>query len=101
MTHAINYSTLYPNDTTFYFHDGQSVTLCVSFSSYIMPFGVSINNYYGFTIILITINNNITLKMSTSLLSLGGLNVLKKCFIVVVDLELYCTLVIYEIEVEY
>ena len=55
-------STLYPNDTAFYFHEGQSVTLFVSYSSYIMMFGVNINNYYGFAILLININNNITLN---------------------------------------
>ena len=55
-------STLYPNDTAFYFHEGQSVTLFVSYSSHIMMFGVNINNYYGFAILLININNNVTLK---------------------------------------
>ena len=55
-------SNLYPNDTTFYFHEGQSVTLLVSYSSYIMLFGVSINNYYGFAILLINVNNNVTLS---------------------------------------
>ena len=54
-------STLYPNDTAFYFHEGQSVTLFVSYSSHITMFGVNINNYYGFAILLININNNITL----------------------------------------
>ena len=54
-------STLYPNDTAFYFHEGQSVTLFVSYSSYIMLFGVNIKNYYGFAILLININNNVTL----------------------------------------
>ena len=54
-------STLYPNDTAFYFHESQSVTLFISYSSYIMLFGVSINNYYGFAILLININNNVTL----------------------------------------
>ena len=55
-------STLYPNDTTFYFHESQSVTLLLSYSSYIMLFGVNINNYYGFAILLININNNVTLN---------------------------------------
>ena len=55
-------STLYPNDTAFYFHEGQSVTFFASYSSHIMMFGVNINNYYGFAILLININNNITLK---------------------------------------
>ena len=55
-------STLYPNDTAFYFHESQSVTLLISYSSYIMLFGVSINNYYGFAILLININNNTTLN---------------------------------------
>ena len=55
-------STLYPNDTAFYFHEGQSVTLFASYSSQIMMFGVNINNYYGFAILLININNNVTLN---------------------------------------
>ena len=55
-------SSLYPNDTTFYFHNSQSVTLFVSYSSCIMLFGVNINNYYGFAILIININNNITLN---------------------------------------
>ena len=55
-------STLYPNDTTFYFHESQSVTLLLSYSSYIMLFGVNINTYYGFAILIININNNITLN---------------------------------------
>ena len=54
-------STLYPNDTAFYFHEGQSVTLFVSYSSHITIFGVNINNYYGFALLLININNNVTL----------------------------------------
>ena len=53
-------STLYPNDPAFYFHESQSVTLLVSYSSHIMLFGVNINNYYGFAILLININNNVT-----------------------------------------
>ena len=53
---------LYPNDTAFYFHEGQSVTLFVSYSSYITMFGVNIINYYGFAIVLININNNLTLN---------------------------------------
>ena len=55
-------STLYPNDTAFYFHEGQSVTLFVSYSSHITMFGVNINNYYGFAILLINIDNNVTLN---------------------------------------
>ena len=55
-------STLYPNDTTFYFHKGQSVTLFVSYSSHIMLFGININTYFGFAILLININNNVTLN---------------------------------------
>ena len=54
-------NTLYPNDTAFYFHEGQSVTLLASYSSYITMFGVNINNYYGFAILLININKNVTL----------------------------------------
>ena len=53
-------STLYPNDTAFYFHEGQSVTLFVSYSSHITIFGVNINRYYGFAILLININNHVT-----------------------------------------
>ena len=55
-------STLYPSDTAFYFHEGQTVTLFVSYSSHIMLFGLSITNYYGFAILLININNNTTLN---------------------------------------
>ena len=55
-------STLYPNDTAFYFHEGQSVTLFASYSSHIKMFGVNINNYYGFAILLININNIVTLN---------------------------------------
>ena len=55
-------STLYPNDTAFYFHEGQSVTLFASYSSHITMFGVNIINYYGFAILLININNNATLN---------------------------------------
>ena len=55
-------STLYPNDTAFYFHESQSVTLLISYSYYIMLFGVSITEYYGFAILLININNNITIN---------------------------------------
>ena len=58
-------STLYPNDKAFYFHEGQSVTLFASYSSHITMFGVNINNFYGFAILLININSNLT--MSTSL----------------------------------
>ena len=38
-------STLYPNDTAFYFHKSQSLTMFVSYSSYITMFGVNINKY--------------------------------------------------------
>ena len=55
-------STLYPNDTAFYFHEGQTVTLFFSYSSGIMLFGVSITYYYGFAILLINVNNNVTLN---------------------------------------
>ena len=55
-------STLYPNDIAFYFHESQSVTLLLSYSSYIMLFGVNINTYYGFAILLININSNVTLN---------------------------------------
>ena len=55
-------SILYPNDTAFYFHEGQSVTLFVTYSSYITIFGVNINKYYGFAILLININNNVILN---------------------------------------
>ena len=55
-------STLYPNDTAFYIHEGQTVTLLISYSSHIMMFGVNINKYYGFAILLMNINNNATLN---------------------------------------
>ena len=55
-------STLYPNDTAFYFHESQSVTLLITYSSEIMLFGVDINKYYGFAILLININNNVILN---------------------------------------
>ena len=55
-------STLYSNNTAFYFHEGQTVTLFFSYSSGIMLFGVSITNYYGFAILLININNKVTLN---------------------------------------
>ena len=58
-------STLYPNDTAFYFHEDQSVTLFASYSSHITMFGVNINNYYGFAILLININKNLTLNNIT------------------------------------
>ena len=51
-------STLYPNDTSFYFHESQSVTLLISYSSNIMLSNVNINNYYGFAVLLINPNNN-------------------------------------------
>ena len=58
----VNHILYYPNNTAFYLHEGQSVTLFASYSSHIMMFGVNINNYYGFAILLININNNITLN---------------------------------------
>ena len=64
-------STLYPNDTTFYFHESQSVTLLLSYSSCITLFGVNINNYYGFAILLININNNVTLN-NVNIISTSG-----------------------------
>ena len=53
-------SILYPNDTAFYFHEDQSVTLFISYSSDITIFGVNINYYYGFAILLINPNKNTT-----------------------------------------
>ena len=92
-------STLYPNDTTFYFYESQSVTLFISYSSYIMLSGVNINKYYSFAILLININNTILpLIMSTSPLHLAVLSVIKTWLPVVVDQDLYCTLVILTIE---
>ena len=55
-------SILYPNDTSFYFHDSQSVTLFISYSSDIMLSKINISNYYGFAILLINPNNNLTLS---------------------------------------
>ena len=52
----------YPNDTTFYFNEDQSVTLFVNYCSDIKLFGVAINNYHGFTILLINPYNNVTLN---------------------------------------
>ena len=54
-------NTLYPNDTAFVFHEGQLVTLLVSYSSDITLFRVKISNYYGFAALLINPNNNVTL----------------------------------------
>ena len=54
-------NTLYPNDTAFIFHEGQLVTLLVSYSSNIILFRVEIYNYYGFAALLINPNNNVTL----------------------------------------
>ena len=54
-------STLYPNDTAFYFYKDQSVTLLISYSSDITILEVNINNYYGFAILLINTNKNTTL----------------------------------------
>ena len=65
-------STLYPNDTSFYFHDSQSVTLFISYSSDIMLSKVNINNYYGFAVLLINPNNNSTLSNVSISDSSGG-----------------------------
>ena len=65
-------STLYPNDTAFYFHEGQSVTLFASYSSHITMFGVNINKYYGFAILLININSNLTLNNINITLTSGS-----------------------------
>ena len=54
-------NSLYPNDTAFFFHKGQSATLLVSYSSNITLFRVKISNYYGFAALLINPNNNVTL----------------------------------------
>ena len=54
-------NTLYPNDTAFFFYEGQSATLLVSYSSNITMFRVKISNYYGFAALLINPNNNMTL----------------------------------------
>ena len=54
-------NTLYPNDTTFYFVEGQLVTLLISYSSNIMLFRMTVINYYGFAILLINPNNNVNL----------------------------------------
>ena len=54
-------NSLYPNDTAFFFHEGQSATLLVSYSSDITLFRVNISNYYGFAALLINPNNNVTL----------------------------------------
>ena len=54
-------NNLYPNDTAFFFHKGQLVTLLVSYSSDITLFRVKISNYYGFASLLINPNNNVTL----------------------------------------
>ena len=48
-------------------------------------FGVNIFNYYDFAILLININNNVHLVL---------LNILKRHFPVMMDQDLYCTLVI-------
>ena len=54
-------NTLYPNDTAFFFHKGQLVTLLISYSSDITLFRVKISNYYGFAALLINLNNKVTL----------------------------------------
>ena len=65
-------STLYPNDTSFYFHESQSVTLLISYSSNIMMSNVIINNYYGFAVLLINPNNNSILNNVNISDSSGG-----------------------------
>ena len=54
-------NTLYPNDTSFYFVEGQLVSLLISYSSNIMLFRMTVINYYGFAILLINPNNNVNL----------------------------------------
>ena len=54
-------NTLYPNDTAFFFNEGQLVSLLVSYSSDITLIRVNISNYYGFASLLINPNNNVTL----------------------------------------
>ena len=65
-------STLYPNDTSFYFHESQSVTLLISYSSDIMLSNVNINNYYGFAVLLINPNNNSILNNVNITFSFGN-----------------------------
>ena len=76
-------SILYPNDTAFYFHEDQSVTLFISYSSDISILGVNINDYYGFAILLINPNKNTTLtNVSISYSSGSGqcsINLLPSC----------------------
>ena len=76
-------STLYPNDTAFYFHEDQSVTLFISYSSDITILGVNINDYYGFAILLINPNKNTTLiNVNISSSSTSGqcsINLLPSC----------------------
>ena len=76
-------SILYPNDTAFYFHEDQSVTLLISYSSDITIFGVNINDYYGFAILLINPNNNTTLTNVNISSSSGSgqcsINLLSSC----------------------
>ena len=75
-------NTLYPNDTAFYFHEDQSVTLLISYSSDIMMVGVNINNYYGFAILLINPNKNTTLinvDISSSDIGQCSINLLPSC----------------------
>ena len=54
-------NTLYPDDSIFYFVEGQLVTLLISYSSNIMLFRMTVINYYGFAILLINPNNNVNL----------------------------------------
>ena len=76
-------STLYPNDTAFYFHEGQSVTSLISYSSDITILGVNINDYYGFAILLINPNKNTTLInvniSSSSDIGQCSINILPSC----------------------
>ena len=61
MSYPDQTNTLYPNDTTFYFVEGQLITLLISYSSNIMLFRITVINYYGFAILLINPNNNVNL----------------------------------------
>ena len=65
-------STLYPNDTSFYFRESQSVTLLISYSSDITLSNVNINNYYGFAVLLINPNNNSILNNVNISFSFGN-----------------------------
>ena len=54
-------NTLYPNDTNFYFVEGQLVSLLISYSSNITLFRMTVINYYGFAVLLINPKNNANL----------------------------------------